>query len=382
MSVKKKNYTLSEDLIRPWSTFVPKQAAIEVSKTLKSKWINTGVKEKELREKACKKWSFRYCVAVSNGTAALRSSLAMLGVGSGDEVISTPFTFIATNTAILEQRAVPVFADIKYDDLNIDPKSIEKRITSKTKAIMVVHYGGNPVDLDEIRKIGTKYKLPLIEDAAHALGSKYKNDYIGLKGELVCFSLQVVKIITSGDGGLIATSNQDYYQKLKKIIWYGIDREEKKTNLIDPLPNNFKGDVLGFKYNMNDITATLGIVGIDHFNEAAKKRKVIGERYRNELSGLPKIKLMKYHADRSPNYQIFPVHVENRLRFATYLRDQNIMVNINNRRNDIYPIFGGLRKDLTSTARADQDVILLPIHADLTQRQVEHIIKHVKEAVR
>ena len=382
MTTGKRDYTLGGNLIRTWSIFVPRQAAIEVSKTLRSKWINTGAKEKELREKACKKWGFHHCVAVCNGTAALRASLAMLGIGPGDEVVSTPFTFIATNTAILEQGAIPVFADIKYDDLNLDPISIERKISSKTKAIMVVHYGGNPADLDEIREIGTKHKLPIIEDAAHALGSKYKNDYIGSKGELVCFSLQVVKIITSGDGGLIVTSNQDYYQKLKKIIWYGIDREEKKTNLIDPLPDNFKGDKLGFKYNMNDITATLGIVGIDHFDEAAKKRKIIGERYRNELAGLPKIKLMKYSNDRSPNYQIFPVHVENRLRFARYLRGRNIMININNRRNDIYPMFGGFKKDLVSTTRADQDVILLPIHADLNEDQVSYIIKNVKEALR
>lgn len=382
MTVGKKGYELNENIIRPWSTFIPCQTAREVSKTLKSKWINTGVKEKLLREKACNKWGFRYCVAVNNGTAALRSCLAMLGVGPGDEVISTPFTFIATNTAILEQGAKPIFADINYEDLNIDPKCIEQKISSKTKAIMVVHYGGNPADLARIRSIGKRCKLPIIEDAAHALGSKYHGHFIGSKGELVCFSLQAVKIITSGDGGLIATSNPKYYEKLKRIIWYGIDREMKKTSLIDPLPKNFRGDFLGFKYNMNDIAATIGIVGIDHFDQAARKRKLIGERYRRELEGTPKIKLMKYYKNRTPNYQIFPVHVENRLRFANRLRERNIVVNINNRRNDIYPMFGGIQKDLVSTARADQDVILLPIHADLTERQVGYIIKHVKEAIK
>src|SRR3989344_950440 len=251
-------------------------------------------KDKELREKVRSKWNFPFCVAVNNGTAALRASLAVVGVGPGDEVISTPYTFIATNTAILEQGAKPVFADIKYDDLNINPKSIEKKITKKTKAIMVVHYGGNPVDLDEIRKIGRKHKLPIIEDSAHALGSKYKGKYIGQTGELVCFSFQVVKIINSGDGGLITTTKPNYYKNLKKIMWYGIDREAKKTYLLDPLPNSFKGDKLGFKYNMNDIVASLASVGVDHYNEAAKTRKLIGERYRKELESCSKIKLMQY----------------------------------------------------------------------------------------
>lgn len=382
MATKKKDYELGDNIIRTWSTYVPEEAITEVVKTLRSKWINTGKKEKGLREKTCSKWGFPYCVAVNNCTAALRASLAVLGVGPGDEVISTPFTFIATNTAILEQGAKPIFADIKYEDLNIDPKSIEQHITNRTKAIIVVHYGGNPVDLDEIREIGRKHKIPIIEDAAHALGSMYKGKYIGATGDIVCFSLQVVKIINSGDGGLIATSNKEYYEKLKKIIWYGIDREEKKTNLLDPLPDNFRGDTLGFKYNMNDIIATLASVGVDHFDQAAEKRRRIGEKYRKEFSNLSKLKLMKYYPDRKPNYQIFPVLVENRLNFAKYLRKHNIMVNINNRRNDIYPMFGGLQNDLVITARADKDVVLLPIHTDLTEEQVDYTIKKVKEAIK
>lgn len=378
--MRKKDYELTTNIINTWSTFIPKKAITEVAKTLRSKWINTGKKEKELREKACGKWGFPYCVAINNCTAALRASLAILGVGPEDEVISTPFTFIATNTAILEQGARPVFADIKYEDLNIDPKSIEKYITSRTKAIIVVHYGGNTVDLDEIREIGRKHNLPIIEDAAHALGSMYKGKYIGSTGDTVCFSLQVVKIINSGDGGLIATSKKEYYEKLKKIIWYGIDRDEKKTNLLDPLPDSFRGDTLGFKYNMNDIIATLASVGVDHFDQAAKKRAIIGEEYRKELANCSGIKLMKYYDDRKPNYQIFPIHVENRTRFAKYLRKHNIRLNINNRRNDIYPMFGEQRSDLPMTALADKDVVLLPIHADLTEKQVDYIIEKVKEA--
>lgn len=379
MTINKKDFESTNDLIRTWSVFVPKQAAVEVGKTLRSGWINTGKRELELRQKASRKWKFPYCVAINSGTSALRASLAMLGVGYGDEVVSTPYTFIATNTAILEQGARPVFADIKYEDLNIDPASIERQITNKTKAIMVVHYGGNPVDLDEIRAIGRKYKLPVIEDSAHALGSKYKGKYIGQTGDVVCFSLQVVKIITAGDGGLIVTGKKTYYDKLRKIVWYGMDKSAKKTNLIDPLPDNFKGDELGFKYNMNDIAATLAGVSVDYYDVAASRRQEIGKKYRKELVANEKIKLMEYYPDRNPNYQIFPIHVEDRLKFAKHMRGRGIMVNINNRRNDIYPMFGGFRKDLTQTARADEDVILLPMHADLTDKQITRVIDAVLE---
>ncbi|MFC1649087.1 DegT/DnrJ/EryC1/StrS family aminotransferase [Patescibacteria group bacterium] len=374
---KNKDFENQNDLIRTWSTYVPEKAIIEVSKTLRSGWINTGKREAEFRSKASEKWKFPYCVAVTNGTAALRAGLAMLGVGYGDEVISTPYTFIATNTAILEQGARPVFADIRYEDLNIDPESIERKITKKTKAIMVVHYGGNPVDLDEIRKIGRRHKLPVVEDSAHALGSKYKGKYIGETGDVVCFSLQVVKIVTSGDGGMITTSKKSYYNKLRKIIWYGIDKGAKKTNLLDPFPANFKGDTLGFKYNMNDITASLASVAVDYHDKASKKRRLIGQRYRKELSNTDKITLVKYYVDRQPNYQIFPIHVRNRTKFAKHMLKKGIMVNINNRRNDIYPMFGGFKKELVETARCDKDVVLLPIHNDLSDNDVDHIVSTI-----
>lgn len=366
----------NDELIYCWSTFIPEETGIEVQKILKSKWINTGKQEKKFRQKISEKFNFPYCVAVNNGTAALRASLATLNIGPGDEVITTPYTFIATNTSILEQGAIPIFADIQYETLNIDPQSILTKITNKTKAIMCVHYGGNPCDMDAIRKIGKDYNLPIIEDSAHALGSQYKGKYIGSKGDIITFSFQVIKIITCGDGGLIVTTNKKYYNKLKKIIWYGVGKETKKTSKIDPLTDSI--NILGFKYNMNDIVATIGLVGIKHFDTALKRRKEIGERYRNELANCSKIHLLYYPLDNTPNYQIFPIHVKNRPGFAKFMKKHGIIVTINNRRNDRYNIFGGLN-NLPITEEVDKDTILIPIHADLTNSQVEKIIMAIKE---
>ena len=360
--------------IRAWGTYVPDEAIESVSDVLRSKWLNTGKKEKQLREAFCKKFNAPHCVAVSSGTAALRTTYAMLGIGPGDEVVSTPYTFIATNTAILEQGATPVFADIRYDDLNIDPQSIEDQITGKTKAIVVVHYAGNPVDLDEIRQIAAAHQLPLIEDSAHALGSKYKTKYIGETGELLCYSLQVVKIVTCGDGGLVVTSRDDYYEELKKRVWYGVDRDRKRGQSMDPLPEEI--DVLGFKHNMNDITASLAIAGVNHFNIALERRRQIGTQYRQELADLEKVRLLPYYEDREPNYQIFPIHVEAREKFAEFMWSKSIEVVVNNRRNDRYKIFCGLR-DLPNLKRADEDTILLPMHFDLRDEDVNRIIEAV-----
>ncbi len=359
-----------------WSAFVPEETGEQVKQVIASGWLNTGKKEKLLRQKISEKFNIPYCVANNSGTSALRASLAALGVGLGDEVVSTPYTFIATNTSVLEQGATPVFADIRYDTLNIDPESIANRITDRTKAIMCVHYGGNPCDMDEIRRIGRDHNLPIIEDAAHAWGSKYKGQYIGSTGDIICFSLQVIKIMTCGDGGIIATTSEKYYTELKKRVWYGVDREERTSNSIDPLPETI--DVLGFKYNMNDIAATIGLVGLDHIDEALHRRKEIGERYREELSNCSKITLLHYSLDKTPNYQIFPIHVVDRLKFAQHMEERHIQTRLNNRRNDRYFVFGEMR-DLPAAERADNDVIIIPIHADLTDEDVARVIEAVEE---
>ena len=371
-----KDFKMEEPVIRCWSVCIPDNAATEVAKTLKSKWINTGKKEKEFRSKVCERFGAPYAIACMSGTAALKIALRALGVGPGDEVVSTPFTFIATNTAILEVGATPVFADIQYDTLNIDPRSVAEKITDKTKAVMCVHYAGNPVDLDELREVALRHGIPIIEDSAHAMASEYKGNPIGSTGDVATFSFQCVKIVTSGDGGIVTTTNEKVYKRLKKQSWYGIDRDTKKTSILDPLPA--PPDGLGFKSNMNDITATLGCVAIDYLDTALARRKEIGERYREELSSLSKITLLDYKEHWTPNYQIFPIHVEDRETFAHFMWDRNIQVNVNNRRNDLYEIFGGLC-DLPDLARADEDVILIPIHYDLTDEDVGRIIQNIKE---
>jgi len=370
-----KDYEIDWD-VQLWGAFVSEDAIKEVENTLRSQWLNTGKQEKLLRKTVCEKFNIPYCLATNNCTASLRATYAMLGVGPGDEVISTPYAFIATNTAILEQGAKPIFADIKYDDINIDPKSIREKITDKTRAISCVHFGGNPCDMDEIREIGKEFNLPIIEDCAHALGSKYKGSFVGSKGDLACFSLQVVKIITCGDGGLITTTKKEYYEKLKKYIWYGIDRDNKEMRLLDPLPDDIID--LGFKYNMNDIIATLALHSLKHIEIPLKRRKEIGEKYREELKNFSKVQLLNYHEDRTPNYQLFPIHVENRLKFAKHMRELKIQVNVNNMRNDKYTIFGG-KQDLPNLEKVDGDTILIPIHANLTDEQVDKVIKGIKD---
>lgn len=370
----KKDFQIGQE-IRTWSVCIPDNAAEEVTKTLNSTWINTGKKEKEFREKIKKRFKAPYVTACNSGTSALKIALKALDISPGDEIITTPFTFIATNTSILELGAKPIFCDIQYETLNIDPVSVEKKITENTKAIMCVHYAGNPVDLDELRVVAKKYNLRIIEDAAHAMASEYKGRPIGSIGDLITFSFQCVKIVTCGDGGAITTTDKNLYNKIKKLTWYGIDRDAKTMSIIDPLPQT--PDMLGFKSNMNDIIATLGCTAMDYLDIALKRRIEIGERYRFELGNLSKVKLIDYKNYWKPNYQIFPVYCENRTEFSKYMWSNEIQVNINNRRNDIYNIFDGL-VDLPNVEKADNEVILIPIHNSLSDGDVARIIKTIK----
>ncbi len=362
--------------IRTWSVHVPDAAASEIAKTLSSKWLNTGVKEREFRAKAAARFGARHVVACNSGTAALVASLKAIGVGPGDEVVTTPYTFIATNTSVLEVGAKPVFADINYATLNIDPESVRRKITPRTKAIIAVHYGGLPVDLDRLRSVAAEAGVPLIEDSAHAMGSAYRGVPIGAQGDFVTFSFQVVKIVTCGDGGLVCTTDPAMHAAVKRMVWYGVDRESKTADPLDPLPADITE--LGLKANMNDITATLGCVAMDSLDEMLEVRRRVGETYRSELAGLKRTVLVDYGAESTPNYQIFPVHVDDREKFAEYMFANGVQVNVNNRRNDRYTVFGGLRADLPNLERADADTILLPCHGDLSDEDVRRIARLVQ----
>jgi perosamine synthetase len=356
--------------IRSWAVNIPSNALNEIRETLESGWINTGPKEKRFREILVEIFQAKHAVACNSGTSALRLALASAGVGVGDEVISTAYTWLATNTAILEQGARPVFADINYDTLNLDPAEVEKKISKKTKAIIVVHYAGNSVDLDAFRQIAKHHNLVLIEDSAHAMGSKYNGIPIGAGSDFACFSFQCVKIVTCGDGGAVLTDREEYYDALKKRVWYGIDRDRKKADFLDPVPH--MPEVLGFKMNMNDIVASLACSAMSELESALLERAKIGYRYDEFLKSFERIKAVSRPDFVQPNYQIFPVHVDNRLEFANFMWERGIQVNVNNRRNDLYPVFGGIC-DLPELERADNDTILLPLHLMLEAKHLSRI---------
>lgn len=366
-------------MIKLYSSFIPPGAGEAVKRIVESGWLNTGKQEQRFREKLQKMFGFDHCLATNSCTSALRASLAAVGVGHGDEVVTTPWTMPATNTVILEQGAVPIFADIEYDTLNIDPESVAEKITDKTKAVMVVHYAGAPCDLDGIRRVAGDHGLPVVQDAAQALGAKYRGVFIGRSDGPVCFSFQATKVITSGDGGVIATDNLELYGDLKKRIWYGIDKESRVDTPLGRLPGDI--EILGFKYNMNDLAAALGLAGLGHFDRAFDRRQEITMWYREAFNSLDRVDLLRYPDEVAPSYWMFPIHVEERLKFARYMRREGIEVSVHYSRNDQYSIFGGMQ-DLPITERVNEDIIHIPIHTALSEDQIDKIIETIKKWAR
>jgi len=297
-------------------------------------------------------------------------------VKAGDEVITTPQTMMATSQAILMQQARPVFADIQYKTGNLDPRDIEHRITDKTKAILAVHWAGYPCDMDEIAEIAQRYGLFVIEDAAHALGARYKCEPVGNLSHCTCFSFQAIKHITTGDGGLVSTNTEARYLEARRRRWYGIDRANSKPSVLGE--REYLVEEVGTKFHMNDLAASVGIKLLDDIDKVLARRQAIADRYLLELDNVPGITLFERKGDRKHANWLFSMHVERRLAFIQAMRGRDVDVSVVHQRIDRHPVFGGLRKDLPVMGKFNQSHICLPLHMGLSDEDVDTVIWAVK----
>lgn len=357
-------------------THISKKSLNLIKQTLKTTFISEGKVVKEFEQGLAKKIGLVNPVAVNSGTAALHLALAVANIGEGDEVIIPPQTFVATGTVVLQQKAKPVFADIQYETGNIEPESIIKKITRKTKAIIPVHWGGYPCDLDEINKIAKKYKLVVIEDAAHALGATYKGRAIGSISQFSAFSFQAIKLLTTADGGALCCLKKNDFQKALNLRWFGIDRANSKPSILGE--REYDLYQLGFKYHLNNFAASLGLANLEDFQSVLKKRREIANIYRKELSAVKGISLLDYKNDRESSYWLFTILVEDRENFIKKLKSVNIPSNVVHLRIDKYSIFGGQTKGLKNQDKFNKHQISIPLHSGLNQAQVNKVVKTIK----
>jgi len=361
-------------MITMFKPYVSERVAPALAEILKTSWIGQGPAVDKVEGKFEKLFGSFGALTLNSCTSALHLALILANVKENDEVITTPMTCSATNMPILYEKAKPVFADIQRLSLNIDPKDIKKKLTPKTKAIIVVDWGGEPCDMDEILEIAKDAKVSVIEDAAHALGAKYKAKYIGAVSDFTCFSFQAIKQITTVDGGILTCKDKDAYKRGKLLRWYGIDR-------------NFKGDIYwkfkveeaGFKYHMNDVTATMLSIQLDDLEKVNSRRREIVKRYRESLNNISGLTLLEKKPDRESGNWLFTILVERRDDFTKMLKDNDIEAHMVHVRCDVYPIFGGKRLNLPAMNEVEPKYVSIPLHQGLTDDEVDKVIKTIKK---
>ena len=280
----------------------------EVIDSLKSNWITTGPKMHLFEDKFKHFIGSKFAVAVNSGTAALHISTSSININRGDEVITTPLTFVASSNCIIYRGGTPVFADIKKNTYNIDPDEIRKKITPKTKAIIPVHFSGQPCDMDEISEIARENNLVIIEDAAHSIDAKYKNRKIGNISDLTAFSFHPVKNMTTAEGGMVTTNNSELHDKLLMFRTHGISKDA--VNRFGK-SGDFYYDMqyLGYRYNLSELHASLGIHQLYKLEDFQKKRNEIVKLYYRELNDLEGITLPYIKKNIKHSWHLFVIQL-------------------------------------------------------------------------
>jgi len=341
-----------------------------------SGWIGQGPKVVEFEKKLGDQFENNKVLALSAGTHGLSLALRLAGVGPGDQVITTPLTCTATNMPIIMNGADIVWADIKPTDLNIDPRSVESSITERTKAIMVVHWGGYPCDMKELAAIASDNDLRIIEDGAHAFGSTYKHTVIGdcIFSDYSMMSFQAIKHLTTVDGGALFLKDKDDYKRAKLLRWYGIDRESPRKDM------RCEEDIVeyGYKYHMNDVCATVGLGNFDDALRNVGIARANAKYYNQELLGVPGVKVIQTKTDRLSSYWIYTLLVEDRTSFAHMMGTKGISVSRVHERNDKHTFTRKYAKELPGLESVINDMICIPVGFWVTKEDREYIVEVIK----
>lgn len=319
-------------------------------------------------------------VCVSTGTAGLHLALQSIGLGIGDEVLVQSLTYVASFQAISATGAIPIACDIDSDTLTINITDAKSKLTKNTKAIMPVHYAGGVGNLYEVYQFAEDNNLRVIEDAAHAFGTIYKDKKIGSFGDIVCFSFDGIKNITSGEGGCVVTNDKKVLQNIQDSRLLGVEKDTE-NRFLNKRSWNFDVTNQGWRYHMSNIMAAIGVEQLRKFNEFAKKRQRLAQHYQNTLNKYSKIKLLAL------NYQqvvphIFVIQVKNRDKVREYLANKDVQTGIHFLPNHYLTFFR--KNNITSLVNTDAiypRLLTLPLHPDLTIENIDYVCKCLLEAL-
>lgn len=348
---------------------VPQNASKMVAEVLSTRWIGQGPKVDQFELEF--KHKFRQqgpCVAVGSGTDALHIAYLMAGIEAGDEVLCPLFTCTATNLPLLYMGAKPVFVDVDPKTLNMSVEDMRRKINERTRAIIVVHYGGLPCDMEEIQSLAKEYGIPVIEDAAHALGAAYDGIQVGNISEFTMYSFQAIKHMTTGDGGLLTFKDASLEPLAKRLRWFGINREDKQKGI-------WENDIreVGYKYQMTDISAAIGLAGLQGIDEVLYHRRWLYNHYVNNLKPVGGITIVDDFSPRKTHGAwLFTVLAEDRLNLQRMLRAHGVESGQTHYRNDRYSVFGS-QGEFPGMDSIDDKYLILPLHTKVTEEDVNRI---------
>lgn len=355
------------------------QAVVDV---LKSDFLTTGPKIAEFEQTVADYVGAKYAIAISNGTSALHAACFAAGIGPGDEVITTPLTFAASANCVLYCGGTPVFADVDPKTYNIDPEDIRRKITDRTKAIIAVHLAGQPCDMDAIHSIAREHGLIVIEDGAHALGSVYKGKKVGSMSDMTTFSFHPVKPITTGEGGMIVTDNEDFYKKMILFRSHGITRDDSMMTRNDG-PWFYQQFDLGYNYRITDIQCALGCSQMKKLDRFLARRKEIVAHYNEAFADCDNIITPYQLSDTESGWHLYIVQVKNcdRRQVFEKMREKGIGVNVHYIPVYMHPYYQEHGYENVHCANAEEiysHIISLPLYPGLTSEQQDYVIDTLK----
>jgi len=362
-------------------------ALAKIQEVFASGFINEGVQVTELTKELSKILETEQLALTNSGTSALTLALKLAGVGPGDEVISTPMTCVATNTPIANLGAHVVWADINPNHGMIDPQSIMAKVTHKTKAVMAVAWAGTPPDLSEIRKVCDDLKIPLILDAAHAFGARYKDKQIHEFADYTCYSFQAIKHFTTGDGGALISKSVQDYDRSKSLKWFGLDRDKAKDEKGDWKGQQWDvdGEEAGFKFNMNNVSAAIGLSQVPFIKKLLATHQANAAYYDQAFSSFEAVKPATRPKDTESSFWVYTMKIDpaksslSRDELLRILNAEGIMAGVVHVPNDAYTAFKSSQTDLPGVREFSSNQFSLPCGWWLKNEDLEHIAKRVKE---
>jgi dTDP-4-amino-4,6-dideoxygalactose transaminase len=379
-----------DEFLPPFAPSLGEEEYAEVLDTLRSGWITMGPKTKRFEEAFRDFAGCRHAVAVSSCTAGLHLALVAGGIGAGDEVITTPLTFCSTANVVVHQGATPVLADVSPDTLNIDPTEIEKRITPRTKAIIPVHLGGQPCDMDEIGALAQEHGLLVIEDAAHAMSAEYKGRRIGTLSDVTVFSFYATKNLTTGEGGMICTGDDRLAEEMEILRLHGISRDAWKR-YADQGSWYYEVLLPGYKYNMTDIQAALGLHQLAKQEQFLPMRERYAAIYAEAFHDLPEVTPVQVKEYVRSAWHLYIIQLElerltiDRAQFVEAMRRENVGVSVHFIPLHLHPYYqetyGFQEGDFPVAERAYQRVVSLPLYPAMSDEDVEDVIEAVTKVV-